>query len=98
MSSTPRGLVALSNLGHGQRVRPELIRQVVDAYGKVRPNLLLHDDRYPPSPQLAGVIKRGQPVAGPKTPVAECVGEGRHTEASDWIIRVVDRPEPRPVW
>jgi len=92
------GLVASSNLGHRQRVRPELIRRVVDAYGKVRPNLLLHDDRYPPGEGLRGGIKAGQPVAGPKVPVAESVGEGKDTEASDWIIRVVDRPDPRPVW
>ena len=92
------GLVASSNLGHGQRVRPELIRQVVDAYGKVRPNLLLHDARYPPAERLRDGIKAGQPVAGPKVPVAESVGEGKDTEASDWIIRVVDRPDPRPVW
>jgi hypothetical protein len=43
------GLVASSNLGHGQKVRPELIRRVVDTYGKVRPNLMLHDRRYPPA-------------------------------------------------
>ena len=92
------GLVATSNLGHGQRVRPELIRQVVDAYGKVRPNLLLHDARYPPAEGLRDGIKAGQPVAGPKVPVAESVGEGKDTEASEWIIRVVDRPDPRPVW
>ena len=92
------GLVASSNLGHGQRVRPELIRQVVDAYEKVRPNLLLHDPRYPPAEGLRDGIKAGQPVAGPKVPVAESVGEGKDTEASEWIIRVVDRPDPRPVW
>ncbi len=92
------GLVASSNLGHGQRVRPELIRRVVDAYGEVRPNLLLHDDRYPPAEGLRDGIKAGQPVAGPEVPVAESVGEGKDTEASEWIIRVVDRPDPRPVW
>ena len=92
------GLIASSNLGHGQRVRPELIRQVVDAYGKVRPNLLLHDARYPPAEGLRDGIKAGQPVAGPKVPVTESVGEGKDTEASDWIIRVVDRDDPRPVW
>src|SRR3954465_8202461 len=37
------GLVATSNLGHGQRVRPDLIRQVVAAYERARPNLILHD-------------------------------------------------------
>src|SRR6516165_8947923 len=37
------GLIATSNLGHGLKTRPDLIRRVVDAYEKVRPNLLLHD-------------------------------------------------------
>src|SRR4051794_3878539 len=92
------GLVASSNLGHGQKVRPDLIRQVVDAYERARPNLLLHDDRYPPAEGLRGGIKAGQPMAGPKVPVTECVGEGKDTEASDRIIRVVDRPDHRPVW
>ena len=92
------GLIATSNLGHGQRTRPELIRRVVDAYGEVRPNLLLHDDRYPPASSLAEVIKAGQPIAGPKVPVEQSVGEGKDTEGSDWIIEVVDRDDPRPVW
>src|SRR3954469_16323812 len=74
------GLIASSNLGHGQRVRPELIRRVVDAYGEARPNLLLHDPRYPPAETLRGVVKAGQPAAGPKVPVAESVGEGKDTE------------------
>jgi hypothetical protein len=92
------GLVATSNMGHGQRTRPDLIRRVVDAYAKVRTNLLLHDDRYPPPSALAGVIKAGQPNAGPKVPVERSVGEGQDTQASKWIIAVVDRPDPRPVW
>src|SRR5947209_8803327 len=58
------GLVASSNLGHGQKVRPELIRRVVDAYDKVQSNLLPHDGRYPPAETLRGVIKEGQPAAG----------------------------------
>ena len=93
------GLIATSNLGHGQRVRPELIRQVVDAYEKARPNLLLHDPRYPPADRLRDTIKAGQPIAGPDVPVERSVGAGKDTEASDGIIAVVDRPDdPRPVW
>jgi hypothetical protein len=92
------GLIATSNLGHGQKTRPDLIRQVVDAYEKVRPNLLLHDPRYLPAEVLRSGIKAGQERAGPKVPVMESVGEGKDTEASNWIIRVVDRPDPRPVW
>jgi hypothetical protein len=92
------GLIATSNLGHGQETRPDLIRQVVDAYQKVRPNLLRHDSRYPPAEALRGCIKSGQPVAGPKVPVERSVGEGKDTEASNWIVRVVDHDDPRPVW
>ncbi len=92
------GLVATSNLVHGQTTRPDLIRQVVDAYETARTNLVLHDDRYPPAPELAATVKAGQPIAGPKVVVSESVGECKGTEASDWIIRVADRPDPRPVW
>jgi hypothetical protein len=81
------GLVATSNLQHGQKTQPDLIRHVVAAYEKVRPNLLLHDPRYPPAEALRGCIKAGQELAGPDVPVSASVGEGKDTEASDWIIR-----------
>lgn len=92
------GLIATSNLEHGQAVRPDLIHQVVDAYAEVRPSLLRHDDRYPPANALAGVIRAGQPIAGRETPIEQSVGAGKGTEGSDWIIAVVDRDDPRPVW
>ena len=92
------GLIATSNLQHGQKTRPDLIRQVVDAYAKVRPNLLKHDPRYPPAEALLRVIKAGQKRAGPKVPVDTSIGEGKDTGASRWIIEVVDRDDSRPVW
>lgn len=92
------GLVATSNLGHGQRTRPDLIRKVVDTYGQVHSNLLLHDRRYPPAERLSAIIKQGQAIAGPKVPVEESVGQTKDTEGSNWIIHVVDRKDPRPVW
>ncbi|HET9486426.1 MAG TPA: DUF1593 domain-containing protein [Chryseosolibacter sp.] len=92
------GLIATSNLRHGQRTRPELIRTVVNAYDQVQSNLLLHDKQYPPAKELLSVIKAGQPIAGPRVPVAESIGKGKDTEGSDWIIEVVDRDDARPVW
>jgi hypothetical protein len=92
------GLIASSNMGHGQRTRPELIRQVIEAYEKVRPSLLRHDEGYPEASALAAVVKSGTPTAGPKVPVEQSIGEGKDTEGSDWIINVVDRKDPRPVW
>ncbi len=92
------GLIASSNMGHGQTVRPELIRQVIDAYARVLPNLRLHDQNYPPPERLLEGVKAGQPVAGPRVPVTESIGEGKVTEASAWIRQIVDRPDPRPLW
>lgn len=74
------------------QVRPELIREIVQAYGQVRPNLLLHHPDYPAADHLMERIKAGNPVRGLKS-----LGEGKDTEGSDWIIRVVDRADERPV-
>ena len=92
------GLIASSNLRHGEVVRPELIHAVVDAYAQVRPSLLLHRDRYPAAEALHARGRAGQPIAGPQVPVAASIGDGKDTDASRWIVEVVDRPDPRPVW
>ena len=91
-------LIASSSLGHGQVVRPELIHDVVDAYGHVHANLLLHDTRYPSAQMLHTLVGAGQPVAGRNVPVAASIGHGKDTDASRRIVEVVDRPDPRPVW
>ena len=84
------GLIA-TRTNHGGEVHPEYIRSIVRAYGKVRPNLALHDPRYPTERHLLDRVKAG--LAG-----TDSVGRGRDSEGSDWIISVVDRPDPRPVW
>lgn len=71
---------------------PELIREIVDAYGKVRPNLLRHHPDFPDAKLLLDRIKSGNAVRGVKS-----VGAGHDTEGSRWIISVVDRDDPRPV-
>src|SRR5215475_12348420 len=38
---------------------PELIREIVEAYGKVRPNLLLHRPDYPSAESLLDCVKSG---------------------------------------
>ncbi len=78
--------------GHDKTTRPELIRAAVGAYGKVLPNLRKHRSDYPSHEQLLGLIKDGY-NGDPHR-----VGPGMDSEASDWIIKVVDRDDPRPVW
>lgn len=78
--------------GHYKITHPELLHKAVDAYGQVLPNLLKHRADYPSHEQLKKLIKDGS-NGDPHT-----VGPGRDSEASDWIIRVLDRDDPRPVW
>jgi hypothetical protein len=87
------GLVATTSVWLRDRVRPDIIRDTVAAYGQVRDNLLLHAPGYPETGKLLALVKSGQVGFG-----MDAVGEGKSTEGSKWIIEVVDRPDPRPVW
>jgi hypothetical protein len=73
-------------------VKPELIRETVETYDKVRDNLLLHSPDYPPAKELLDRVKTGNPKRGVKN-----IGEGKDTDGSNWIIRVADHEDPRPV-
>ncbi len=73
-------------------VRPDLIREVIYGYKKVYPNLLKHNSLYPSPEQLLSVVKKGNPERGWKN-----VGEGHDTEGSEWIIRVADKRDKRPL-
>ncbi len=92
------GLYATSGLGHGHVTRPEILREIVDAYAQVRPMLTRHDPAFPPADALQRVIRAGQPVAGRDVPVTESVGDGKDTDASRGILEAADRPDARPLW
>ncbi|HET6387469.1 MAG TPA: DUF1593 domain-containing protein [Armatimonadota bacterium] len=90
------GLVAsagtLANVANKQN-----ILDILERYSQVVGNLKKHDPRYPTAEQLRAVTWQGRSGAYGK-PASEILGEGKDSEASDAIIRVVDRPDPRPVW
>lgn len=87
------GLVATTSTWQRNKIADWRIREIVEAYGKVRENLLKHAEGYPTKQYLLERIKRGYPDFG-----MNAVGEGKDSEGSEWIIEVVDRPDPRPVW
>ncbi len=87
------GLVATTSVHQQKRVAPERIRRIVEAYGKVRNNLLLHEKGYPETAYLLSIIKPGIPKYG-----MDAVGPGNDSEGSEHIIAVVDRTDSRPVW
>ncbi|MBN1491650.1 MAG: DUF1593 domain-containing protein [Phycisphaerae bacterium] len=86
------GLCTGFGWGHDKNTRPDLIREAIEAYGEVVPALRKHRCDYPSAAQLLGLVKDGH-NGDPHT-----VGPGMDSEASDWIIEVVDRPDERPVW
>lgn len=73
-------------------VKPELIEEIVRAYGKVRNHLLQHHPDYPSAEYLLSKIKQGNPNRG-----LSYIGEDHNTEGSEWIIQVVDQKESGPV-
>ena len=55
--------------------KPQLIHEIVDAYGQVRDNLALHTDGYPTAEHLPARIKSGNPQRG-----LDAIGQ------HDWVI------------
>lgn len=84
------GLVA-AQTGSDLHVHPEYIRDIAHKYGKVRKNLALHAEGYPTEQHLLSVTHGGRPGV-------DTVGDGWESDASNWIIKLLDKPDPRPVW
>jgi hypothetical protein len=88
-----QGLVATTSTHLKSTVAPESIRQLIDAYGKVRSNLLLHEPGFPEAAALHALVKSGLPVYG-----MGGVGPGKDSEGSEWILKVLDDDDDRPLW
>lgn len=87
------GLIANTSAWQPNRVHPELIRAIVEAYGKARDNLLVHAPGFPTAESVLAAIRTGRAAVG-----MTGVGDGLSTDASELILAAVDRPDPRPVW
>lgn len=85
--------------------RKQNILDMLDRYAAVEETLGKHDPRYPKADRLRAVTWEGRsgswgaPAVGTETKrLEDILGDGMDTEASDAIVRIVDRPDPRPVW
>jgi hypothetical protein len=74
-----------------------IIHDMINAYAKIEDNLRKHDAAYPTAWQLHGVVKRGCYGNAESIPYTDFIGEGKDTEGSDWLIKVVDKDDPRPI-
>jgi cellulose-binding protein len=87
------GLVATTSTWMRNRVRPDVINSVIDAYATVRPNLLKHQSGFPEAAALHALVASGQPSYG-----MDAVGPGKHSAGSDLILEAAGRNDPRPLW
>src|SRR3954467_15462390 len=87
------GLVATTSTWMRNRVRPEVIRTLIDAYAEVQPNLSKHQDGFPTAAALRNVVKAGQGGFG-----MAAVGRGNTSEGAEAIIRAADKADDRPLW
>ena len=87
------GIVATTSVHLKNKVRRDKIEDLIDAYGKVKPNLDKHAPGFPASAYLKSITREHLPLYG-----LAGVGEGKDSEGSDLIIRSADRADERPLW
>ena len=87
------GIIATTSVHMKNIVAPESILTAVDAYEKVRPNPLLHQEGWPEANYLRSIIKKGLPKYG-----MTAVGKGCDSEGSELIINALKKNDSRPLW
>jgi hypothetical protein len=73
------------------------ILDVLDLYDQVDENLRRHDPLYPTADALRAVTFQGRSGTWGKS-TSNNIGAGKDSKASNAIISIVDKPDPRPVW
>ncbi len=86
-------LVATTSVHQRDKTAAWRIREIIEAYAKVRENLLKHEPGYPTADYLLSVLREGRANYG-----MNAVGQNMDSPGSDMIISVADREDARPVW
>ena len=87
------GLIATTSVHQKKATAAWRIREIVEAYGKVRDNLEKHEQGYPTANYLLSIIREGRKDYG-----MNAVGEGMDSPGSELIIEAVDQDDTRPIW
>lgn len=87
------GLVATTSVHQKNETAAWRIREIVEAYGKVRDNLLIHEPGYSTAEFLLNRTCEGLPIYG-----LDAVGKDKDSAGSERLIQAVDTDDPRPLW
>jgi len=85
--------IAATSTWQKTATHPETMRALIEAYGKVRPNLLLNAKGWPEAADLASRVFAGQPAYG-----MAATGVGKASGGARAIIQALERDDPRPLW
>jgi hypothetical protein len=87
------GLIATTSTWMRNKVRPDVIRTLIEAYDQVRPRLLQHQPGFPSAESLRAVVVSGQPAYG-----MAAVGSDKMTAGAELILKAAAHADPRPLW
>ncbi len=86
-------MIACTSTWQKNVIHPETMNSLIDAYGQVRGNLLLHADGWPTAEYLKQRVSPGQPGYG-----LTATGEGKSSDGSRAVAAAIQRDDPRPLW
>jgi hypothetical protein len=86
-------MIAVTSTWQRTKTHPETMRELIEAYGDVRPNLMLHARGWPEAADLKTRVHEGQPAYG-----MAATGEGRMSSGAGAIISAASKDDPRPLW
>ncbi len=87
------GLIATTSCWIKATNHPEYIKSIVQAYGKVQPNLNKHEAGFPSAELLLKKVTHGITEYG-----MQGVGEGKDSPGSKLVIKVLEEKDERPLW
>lgn len=86
-------MIATTSTWQKAKTHPETMRELVDAYGEVRPNLMLNAKGWPEAVYLRNRVYAGQTAYG-----LAATGPGKSSAGSNAIVKAVEHDDPRPLW
>ena len=86
------GMIASTSTWQKTAIHPETMRMLIEAYGKVRPNLLLQAPGWPEAADLEKRVYAGQTGYGMDAT------SGYMSDGARAILRAGSEDDPRPLW
>lgn len=87
------GIVATTSVWQREKVSPEIARQVIEAYGAVRPRLLEHAPGWPSAVELEARVHSGRAGYG-----LAAIDADKPSPGARALLAAARRDDPRPLW